>query len=168
MITQVDSYRFISGFSKRMIKNWIKMESPRPIPLAPLAKLLSDCRVALLTSGGIAMQDDEPFDQQGERNNPWWGDPSYRVISSTATGDELKLYHLHVDPQPFDQDMNCLLPSQRLNALAEAGEIGHSAPRHYSIMGYNLQPQVLLEETVPAIVRHLREDQVDALVLVPA
>jgi hypothetical protein len=64
--------------------------------------------------------------------------------------------------------MNCLLPSQRLNELAEAGEIGQSAPRHYSIMGYNLQPQVLLEETVPTIIRHLQEDHVDALVLVPA
>jgi D-proline reductase (dithiol) PrdB len=168
MTTQVDSYRFISGFSKRMLMNWVKIESPRPIPWTTLSKPITECVVALLSSGGIAMNGDEPFNQQGERDNPWWGDPSYRSIPSTATGSEVRLYHLHVDPSPFHQDMNCLLPLQRLNELAKAGEIGQPAPRHYSIMGYNLQPHALLEETVPVIVRDLQEDRVDALVLIPA
>ncbi|MGW8251462.1 MAG: glycine/sarcosine/betaine reductase selenoprotein B family protein [Anaerolineales bacterium] len=143
MTPQVDSYRFISGFSKRMLMNWVKMESPRPIPWTQPGKPLAECRVALLSSGGIAMRDDRPFDQQGERDNPWWGDPSYRTIPSSATQADLALYHLHVDPVPFQQDMNCLLPIQRLNQLAEDGTIGQAAARHYSIMGYNLQPHEL-------------------------
>ncbi|MFN2168218.1 MAG: hypothetical protein ACK2U9_18395 [Anaerolineae bacterium] len=28
----VDSYRFLSGITKRMVKSWIKMEQPREIP----------------------------------------------------------------------------------------------------------------------------------------
>ena len=41
MDKQVDSYRYLSGITKRMIKSWIKMEQPRPIPWTPLPKLLS-------------------------------------------------------------------------------------------------------------------------------
>jgi hypothetical protein len=35
-------------------------------------------------------------------------------------------------------------------------------------MGYILDPEELLKETVPAIIEHLQADQVDMVVLVPA
>ena len=38
MVKQVDSYCYLSGITKRMIKSWIKMEHPRPIPWTPLTK----------------------------------------------------------------------------------------------------------------------------------
>ena len=163
-----DCYRFQSGITKRMAKSWIKMEEPRPIPWTPLAKPLADCRVALISSAGIALKTDRPFDQEGERRNPWWGDPSYRVLPNTATTEEVRLYHLHVDPGPTEQDLNCLFPIQRLNELVHAGEVGAAASSHYSIMGYILQPQELLQDTTPAIIRNLREDHADVVVLVPA
>jgi D-proline reductase (dithiol) PrdB len=164
----VDSYRFISGITKRMIKSWINMEEPRPIPWTPLPRPMSQCTVALISSAGIALDTDQPFDQEGERQNPWWGDPSYRILPDTATEDNVRLYHLHVNPCYAEQDLNCLFPIQRLNELAEAGEIGRAAPRHYSIMGYILQPDELLQETTPAMIRNLQEDQVDVVILVPA
>jgi D-proline reductase (dithiol) PrdB len=164
----VDSYRFISGITKRMIKSWINMEEPRPIPWTPLPRPMSQCTVALISSAGIALDTDQPFDQEGERQNPWWGDPSYRILPNTATEDNVRLYHLHVNPCYAQQDLNCLFPIQRLNELAAAGEIGRAAPRHYSIMGYILQPDELLQETTPAIIRNLQEDQVDVVILVPA
>jgi hypothetical protein len=55
-----------------------------------------------------------------------------------------------------------------MKELEQTGEIGRSSPRHYSIMGYILEPEMLLQVTVPAIVRDLREDQADVVVLVPA
>ncbi|MCP4166236.1 MAG: hypothetical protein GY759_10125 [Chloroflexi bacterium] len=164
----VDSYRFLSGITKRMVKNWIKMEEPREIPWTPLTKPLSDCTVALISTAGIALKPDRPFDQEGERQNPWWGDPSYRILPNNVTEEDVRLYHLHIDPKCAEQDLNCLLPTQRLNELAQAGEIGGAAPRHFSIMGYILQPDTLLHETTPVIIRDLREDGVDVVVLVPA
>jgi D-proline reductase (dithiol) PrdB len=164
----VDSYRFITGITKRMLKTWVGMEQPRPIPWTPLSKPLSDCTVALLSSAGVALKDDRPFDQDGERRNPWWGDPSYRRLPNTATEGEVRVYHLHINPCHAQRDLNCLLPLQRLSELKQTGEIGRSALRHYSIMGYILEPETLLRETVPAIVRDLREDHADVLVLVPA
>ena len=116
----VDSYRFISGITKRMIRTWIGMEKPRPIPWTPLAKPLADCTVALLSSAGVALKTDRPFDQEGERRNPWWGDPSYRILPSTATEQDVQLYHLHIDPSYAEQDLNCLFPLQRLQELARS------------------------------------------------
>ena len=164
----VDSYRFISGITRRMLRTWVSMEHPRPIPWTPLDKPLRECKVVLLTSAGIALKSDRSFDQEGERRNPWWGDPSYRILPKTATAEDVNLYHLHIDPRPAQQDLNCLFPLTRLLELEQAGEIFASAERHYSIMGYILKPETLLQETVPAIIRDLRAEHADVVVLVPA
>jgi D-proline reductase (dithiol) PrdB len=164
----VDSYRFISGVTRRMIETWIKMEEPRPIPWKPLSKPLSECKVALLSSGGIAMKSDKPFDQEGERQNPWWGDPSFRIIPKTAITKDVEIYHLHINPAYARNDINCLLPIQRLNELEDAGEIGSAAESHYSIMGYLPKPVEMLEKSVPAIIQGLKDEHVDVLVLVPS
>ncbi len=168
MTRTVDSYRFISGITRRMIKNWIKMEAPRPIPWTPLTKPLSECTVALLSSAGVALKSDAPFDQEGERQNPWWGDPSYRILPKDATEEQVRLYHLHIDPAYAEQDLDCLFPLQRLQELEDQGRIGRTSPRHYSIMGYILDPEELLTKTVPALIRDLKEDFADVVVLVPA
>jgi hypothetical protein len=67
---RIDSYRFISGITKRMIKSWISMERPREIPWTPLTKPLSECTVSLISSAGIALKTDRPFDQEGKWRNP--------------------------------------------------------------------------------------------------
>lgn len=59
------------------------------------------------------------------------------------------------------------MPLERLSRLETQGEIAHSAPSHYSYMGYTLRPDVLLRHTVPGIIGQLRQEQVDAVVLVP-
>ena len=144
------------------------MEEPRPIPWTPLPKPLSECKVAMITSGGIAMKNDIPFDQEGERQNPWWGDPSFRTIPKTATEKDIEIYHLHIKPDFARQDINCLLPIRRLEELANIGEIGSVADTHFSIMGYLLEPEEMLNKSVPAIIKQLQDEQVDAVILVPS
>ncbi len=167
MEKQVDSYRFITGITKRMVKTWVGMEKPREIPWTPLTKKLSECTVATIVTAGMALKKDKPFDQEGERRNPWWGDPSYRLIPCDTTERDVSFYHLHINPTYALQDLNCMLPLGRLQELVELGEIGRSAPRHYSIMGYLLNPEQMLRESVPAIIESLRQDRVDAVLLVP-
>ncbi|MGD9100812.1 MAG: glycine/sarcosine/betaine reductase selenoprotein B family protein [Anaerolineae bacterium] len=167
MTKQVDSYKFLDRLTARVVKSWIAGESPREIPWTPLSRSLADCTVALISSGGVALKTDRPFDQQGERENPWWGDPSYRVIPRAATAQDVEIYHLHINPNFPRQDLNCLLPLGRLLELEQAGEIGRSAPQHYSFMGYILQPETLLQESTPAMIRQLEDDGVNVVVLVP-
>ncbi len=167
MQSPIDSFRFLDFVTKQVAKAWIAKEPEREIPWTPLEKPLNDCTVAVVSSGGIALKTDEPFDQEGERRNPWWGDPSYRIIPNTATSKDVELYHLHIDASFGRQDLNCVLPLQRLDELAKAEEIGRSAPRHYSFMGYQIDPTELIEETTPEIIGHLTEDGVDVVILVP-
>ena len=172
---EVDSYRFLDHLTRRLVKAWIKIEAreglalekPREIPWTPPSKPLTESTVALVSSAGLALKTDRPFDQEGERRNPWWGDPSYRILPLTATGNDVRLYHMHVDPRLAEEDLNTFFPLQRLLELGEAGEIGCPAANHYSFMGYVLQPQVLLQESVPAMIQHMRQDGVDVVVLVP-
>jgi len=75
---------------------------------------------------------------------------------------------MHIDPSYAEQDLNCLFPLERLQAMEDSGRIGRVSPRHYSIMGYLLEPEELLCNTVPALIRNLKEDFADVVVLVPA
>jgi D-proline reductase (dithiol) PrdB len=165
---KVNSLRFLGGATKRLVKTWIKMEEPREIPWTPLKKDVSDSKIALLSSGALAMKSDTPFDQQGERDNPWWGDPTHRVIPGDADLHDVRSYHLHIDPWYSQQDMNCLFPLDRLREMSDSGRVGDVAEAHYSIMGYILEPDKLLRETTPQIIASLQNEKVDVLLLVPA
>jgi D-proline reductase (dithiol) PrdB len=168
---QVDSYRFLDRLTQKLVQSWTELEAERgshaKIPWAPLSRPLAHSTVALISSAGLALKTDRPFDQEGERQNPWWGDPSYRILPRRATSQDVALYHLHIHPRVVERDLNTLLPLQRLLELEDDGEIGRSAAHHYSFMGYILQPQVLLEESTPAMIEHMRGDGVNVVILIP-
>jgi D-proline reductase (dithiol) PrdB len=164
----IDSYRFLDFASRQVMKAWAAREHADSIPFTPLIKPLSDCTVALVSTAGIACNDDRPFDQAHERRDPWWGDPSYRVIPLGTTESSARIYHLHIDPRFGQADLDVVLPMRRLTELSHEGVIGQAAARHYSIMGYILEPDVLVNETAPAIAERMRADGVDAAALVPA
>ena len=164
---KVDSYRFLNRPAKKLVKSWISREHPRPIPWTPLKRPLSECVVTLVSTAGISCKQDRAFDIEGERRNPWWGDPSFRVIPQTATEHDVRIDHLHVDTSYAERDLDCIFPLRRLRELEQAGEVGQSAWSHYSIMGYILDPRVLLSETLPKMIRCMKDEIVDAVALIP-
>jgi len=165
----VDSYRFLSLATKALVRAWIDREhrASRAIPWTPLRRPLSRCTLAMISTAGLALADDRPFDRERERKDPWWGDPSYRVIPRDARGTDVRVWHTHVNNAPAESDLDCAFPLRRLLELESAGEVGRSAPSHYSIMGYVLDPTVLLAESTPAMVSRMRTEGVDAVLLVP-
>ena len=164
----IDSYRFLDFITRQVMKAWAARERPGTIPFTPLPRPLGDCTIALLSTAGVARNDDRPFDQEHERRDPWWGDPSFRVIPHGTTERDIRLYHLHIDPRFGEADLDVVLPMRRLTELARAGVVGQPAARHYSIMGYILDPTELVEETMPAIAAEMHRDGIDAAALVPA
>ena len=164
----IDSYRFLDFASRQVMKAWAAREEPGVIPFTPLARPLGECTIALISTAGIARLDDRPFDQERERRDPWWGDPTFRAIPLGTTERDVRIYHLHIDPRFGEQDLDVLLPMRRLTELAHDGVVGAAAPTHYSIMGYILDSTVLVEQTAPAIAARMRADGVDAAALVPA
>lgn len=162
-----DSYRFLDAISKRAMKRWASLPGETQIPWTPLATPLSKCTVSLVSSAALALNTDHPFDPEIERRDPWFADPSYRVLPRTVRTGDVRVCHLHINPAYAQQDLNSVLPVERLDELAELGDIGASAPSHYSYMGYTLRPERLLRESVTGIVCKLREEHVDVIVLVP-
>lgn len=170
MTMNIDSYRFLDFATRQIIKAWVGREAEHTaaIPWTPMSKPLSQCTIALVSTAGVARRDDTPFDQEGEQRNPWWGDPSYRRIPLGTTETEVGLHHLHIDRRFGSQDLDVVLPMRRLTELATDGVVGRPAATHYSIMGYQLRPEVLERETAPAIAFDMKAEGVDAVALVPA
>ena len=163
----IDSYKYVDFATRQIMKAWAGRQEPGEIPFTPLAKPLRECTVALVSTAGIARRDDRPFDQEGERRNPWWGDPSFRKIPLGTTEKDIRIDHLHIDPRFGEEDLDVVLPMRRLADLAEAGMVGRAAPTHYSFMGYILDTTELMEKSAPAIAASMRDEGVDAVVLVP-
>jgi D-proline reductase (dithiol) PrdB len=164
---KIDSYQFVGGATRHLIKAWIRREPHREIPWTPPTHTLTKSTVAMVSTAALSMKGDEPFDQDGERRDPWWGDPSYRVIPREATADDLDFGHLHMDNRFAEQDLDCIFPLRRLAELERDGGVGRAAPSHYSFMGYILQPETLLERSTPAMIEQMRAEEVDVVLLVP-
>jgi D-proline reductase (dithiol) PrdB len=132
-------------------------------PLTRLRKPLDRCRVAMLTSGGVSRRDAKPFDAQA-RN-----DLRVDSIERDTPAEFFAIHDDYYNHADADRDINCLFPIERLRELATEGVIGEIAPHHYSgFMGRIYTRTAVLNEASPALARRLRDEGVDAFVLVPA
>ena len=165
---EVDSWRFLPPRLAQLLKARLEAApAVTSIPFTPFRQPLSAARIALLSTAGISCPPDPPFDMDGERANPMWGDPSWRRIPADATAATVEVNHLHVDTTYAQQDLNVALPLQRLAELVAAGEVGSMAPTHYSVMGYQLDATTQLNESAPAIAAAMRAENVTGAVLAP-
>ncbi len=135
-----------------------------PVPQARRAKPLGRCRVALVSSAGLVLPGDRPFDP-GVKGGDW----GHRLIPGDAVIAELEEHHRSdsFDHAGLEADRNVALPLDRLRELAARGEIGDVAPRHVSLMGSITAPSRLAKKTAPAVAEVLTGDQVDLALLVP-
>ncbi len=135
-----------------------------PVPWTPLGKPLAQCRVALVSSAGFVLPDQEPFDEKKRG-----GDPRFREIP--ADTDVATLVDTHrsgsFDHAAMLKDPNLAFPIDRLRELAESGVIGQVNRRHLSFMGSLTATGRLVAETAPEAARLLAGDRVDAALLVP-
>jgi D-proline reductase (dithiol) PrdB len=120
---------------------------------------LSERRVAIVSTAGLHRRKDRPFTTEP-------GD-YYRVIPGDIKASELLMSHVstNFDHTGFQQDWNVLFPIDRLREFAEEGIIGSVADFHYSFMGA-LDP-MKMEHDARSLASILKEDHVDALLLVP-
>jgi D-proline reductase (dithiol) PrdB len=133
-------------------------------PLTPLPRPLQTCRVALLTSAGLHLPRQEPFDMTDKN-----GDPSFREIPSSVGIEELTITHDYFPKADAVADPNLVLPIEPLRRLAREGTIGSIAPRFFSFMGHLLGEHLktLIETTAPKVAAALKADGVEAAFLTP-
>lgn len=133
------------------------------IPWTPLKKPIEESRVALITTGGIILKSQPPFDL----NDPK-GDCSYRVIPADTPPSETVISHLFYDHSDVEVDLEIMFPLATLHRLQREGKVGSIAPRHFSFQGGIHDPTPLVEKTAPEVARFLVNDQVDLAILTPA
>jgi len=133
-------------------------------PGARLRSPIDESRVALVSSAGLVVPGDDPFDQKTRG-----GDYSHRVIPADVELQSLEEHHRSdsFDHSGIGTDSNLALPLDRLRELAAVGEIGEVAPRHVSLMGSITAPSRLVKRTIPLIVDLLVADRVDIALMVP-
>ena len=135
-----------------------------PVPWTPLRRPLADSKLALVSSAGFTIPDQEPFDQSRRG-----GDPSFREIPRDADASVLVDCHRSetFDHGGMQRDANLAFPLDRARELAASGRIGSLARHHLSFMGGITAPGRLVNQTAPEAVGRLVADGVDVALLVP-
>jgi D-proline reductase (dithiol) PrdB len=131
------------------------------MPFVLPKKPLRECRLALVTTGGVHLPEEARFDIYYPS-----GDCSYSEIPKTA--DILTWTHAYHTPDRGGTDLNSVFPLWTLSELEVEGILGELNRRHFSFMGAIHDPAPLRERTAPEVARKLREDLVDAVLLTPS
>jgi D-proline reductase (dithiol) PrdB len=135
------------------------------VPWARLARPVSESVVALVTTAGVHLRFDPPFDMEDPD-----GDASFRAIPRDVDPRDLTITHKYYDHSAADRDVNVVLPVDRLRELGAERAVGGIAPTFYSFMGHIDGPHLtrLIEHTAPIVARRLRAEGAQAVFLTPA
>ena len=165
----VDGFRFLPPGLKAWVKTFIPDEDFKgPIPWTPMSKPLSKVTVALVTSAGISLKSDPPFDMEREKREPIWGDRSFRIIPKGTTEKDIDVNHLHINTTYIKQDINVILPLARMAEFEKEGIIGRLAPSAYSFYGFQWRNNDFLKEAIEPISKKMKLEGVEAVLLTPA
>ena len=156
-------YRFIPSAYERWALAGARAWHQNDIPWSDLDKPLSKARVALINSGGIILESQQPFDLNDPR-----GDSSYRVIPAEAELGDIRISHAFYDTDRVRRDVEVLFPLKTLHGLAAEGIVGSVAPRHFSFSGNIPDPSELVSDFAPEVRAMLVSDEVDLVLLTPA
>jgi D-proline reductase (dithiol) PrdB len=119
-------------------------------------KPAADRRVAIVSTAAVQRRGERPFS---------WLARDYRVIGKNDR--DLVMTHVAVeyDRTAWQQDLNAIIPLDRLAEMADAGEIGSVAEEHYTFMG--AADPVDMEKSAREVAARMKQDEVDTVFLVP-
>jgi hypothetical protein len=146
-VKRVDGFRFLPPGLKAWVKTFIPDEGFKGhIPWTPMKKPLSQTTLALVTSAGISLKTDAPFDMEREKREAIWGDRSFRAIPRGTTEKDIAVNHLHINTSYIKQDINVILPLARMAEFEQEKIIGRLAPTACSFYGFQWQNTDFLKE----------------------
>lgn len=155
-----DSYSTLENLqreqNKEGFKNFMTM-SKRCIPYTPRTRELKECVFALITTAGVHLRSQEPFNVEG--------DNSWRPIPGSVETAQLMITHDHYDHADADQDINCVFPLERLRDLAGEGIIAGVGDLHLGFMGFSQNFRDLYERAAPEMARLILRSKADGVIL---
>ena len=113
-------------------------------------------RVSIVTTAAVSRRGDKPFS---------WLARDHRVFNKNDR--DLVMTHVAVefDRSAWQQDLNVIIPLDRLDEMANDGEIGSVADEHYSFMG--AADPVTMEKSAREVARKMKQEGVDTVFLIP-
>tara|TARA_B100000579_G_scaffold263992_1_gene217553 strand:- start:483 stop:938 length:456 start_codon:yes stop_codon:yes gene_type:complete len=113
-------------------------------------------RVSIVSTAAISKRGDKPFS---------WLANNHRVINKNNL--DLVMTHVAVeyDRTAWQQDLNTILPIDRLEEMAREGEIGSVSNEHYSFIGSS--DPMKMERSAKEVAERMKMDAVDTVFLVP-
>jgi D-proline reductase (dithiol) PrdB len=165
----VDGFRFLPPGLGAWVRKFIPDEEFTGfIPWTPLAKSLSQTTLAWVTSAGISLRTDPPFDMEREKKEAIWGDRSYRAIPRETTEKDIEVNHLHINTNYIKRDINVILPLARMAEFEQEKIIGRLAPTSYSFYGFQWENTGFLKEAIEPISKKMKLEGVEAVLMTPA
>lgn len=135
----------------------------RAVHFTPLRKPLAESRVALVSTGGIRLRTQRPFDVLRPD-----GDWSIRAIPSDSAAHDIRIDHTHYNHGDADDDVNCMFPIDRVRELIDAGFIGGMTRTFFGMMGFIPNGRHVVEEAGPELARCLSAEGTDVVFLTPS
>jgi len=150
--------------SLRLFLKSYRFRKVRETPCTPLSKPMRECTVALVTTAGLVVPGDPPFDADLKG-----GDYTYRVIPDDVEVSSLEEHHRSqsFDHSGIERDRNTAFPLDDLRLAADSGLICSVAKRHLSFMGSITAPGRLVSKSAPEAASLLVQDKVDIALLAP-
>jgi D-proline reductase (dithiol) PrdB len=133
------------------------------VPLAPLRKPLSKCRLAFVSTAGVQPKGSVPFDTV----HPV-GDYTFRRVPSASRVEELEIHQLKYPTAGARRDLNVIFPIERLQELADEGVIGGLTEHFFSFIGYNMDPERLERTLAEDLAAAVSEEGADIALAAPA
>lgn len=135
------------------------------VPWTAPVKPLRAASLALVTTGGVHLKGQQPFDMTDPD-----GDHTFREIQVDTPTDELTITHDYYDHRDAERDPELVFPVRSLREMVRQGALGSLHTTAYGLMGHidGAHLGLLQERTIPEIARRLADAKVDYALLVPA
>lgn len=131
---------------------WVQCGLP---PFTPVKKDISRSRVGLLTTCGVYLDGQEPFQMS------WEGDFSYREIPVDFPAEKARFKHGAYNPKYAKEDLNVVFPIEIFRDLEKEGRIGSLNSTIYGFRGMITNPSKL-RKSVEEVVGKMVTDRVEA------
>ena len=130
-----------------------------PPPWAPIEGPLEEQRVALISSGGAHLTEQQPFHFRN--------DISHSEIPLDTSPGDLRIAHIGYDTSDAKLDPACVLPLRALRELSAAGEIASAVDPALSFLGGIYSQRLVREEVAPRFRDFVLREQASLVLLVP-
>jgi len=116
----------------------------------------SQRRVSIVSTAAVSRRGEKPFS---------WLAKDHRVIGKNDR--DLVMTHVAVeyDRTAWQQDLNTIIPLDRLEEMAGAGEINSVADEHYAFMGA-ADPRDM-EKSAQDVIARMKQENVNTVFLIP-